>query len=186
MTVQNTSGVCTLFVYLAAVLSAAAYVTYCTTVGSGTATGRLLRRDGWFAVDISMVLNALIRRKDISALMRLQCCAPPMPTKKEVYAFLDSWYEIHKLGVCFLIFVFDGRRCPHKRRNAESSRKRAQAQRKADGARRYKSLESALKKLVSIDADVPYWTKQWVRDRDRADRIFLSQHRARPTLSSSS
>lgn len=156
MTVQNTTGVCTLFVFLAVILMSTAFVTYCKTVGLGNPTGRLTRRDGWYGVDISMVLNALIRRKDVSALMRLQCCEPPMPTKKEVFAFLDAWYDRHKLKECFLIFVFDGRRCPHKRRNEKTRRKRNLVKSKRDSARTMKTLEKTLRKLVTIDADVLY------------------------------
>ena len=178
MTVHNTSGAKTLFIYLAAIVVSAAYALYCKTVGPGNADddvddGRLIRPEAWYAVDISMVLNSMTNGRGVTALMRMQLCAPPMPTKQEVYDYLDSWYEKHKLSSCTLVFVFDGRRCPYKMRNEESRQKREQAFRERDSARNYEDLEKALKKLVDIDADVLYWAKQWVSDMDHSDRIFL-------------
>ena len=173
MSVGNTTGINTLFLYLAVILLSAAYAAYCGCVGTGETDGRLTRKDGWYAVDISMVLNAMLRGRGKTALMRMQLCAPPMPTNKQVYAYLDEWYEKHKLSGCVLVFVFDGRRCPHKLRNEDSRKKRAQAIRRRDGARTFSGLESALLQLVSVDADILHWTKQWVTDREISDKIFF-------------
>ena len=108
MSVHNTSGVNTLFMYLAAVVLLAAFAQYCRVVGEGDHQDRrLIRRRAWYSVDISMVLNSMIRRRGVSAITRLQLCAPPMPTQKEVYAYLDSWYSRHKFETYILIFVFD-------------------------------------------------------------------------------
>ena len=120
-----------------------------------------------------MVLNSMIRPRGVTALMRLQMCAPPMPTQKEVYAYLDSWYERHKFAGSVLVFVFDGRRCPHKKRNEVSRRKHENAERERDAARKINTLEKALKQLVTVDADILYWTKQWVTSRDRTDILFV-------------
>ena len=174
MSVHNTAGVNTLFVYLAAVVLLAAFAQYCRVVGVGNhQDGRLTRKSAWYSVDISMVLNAMIRRRGVSALTRLQLCAPPMPTQKEVYAYLDDWYSRHKFVNCILVFVFDGRRCPHKVRNEQAKHDRDKAKRARDSARTYHTLEKALKQLLTVDSDILYWTKQWVNDRDRADRIYF-------------
>ena len=122
MTVHNATGVNTLFIYLALILTSAAFAYYCGHVGSTNAHNALIRTGAWYGVDISMVLNSMIRPRGVTALMRLQMCAPPMPTQKEVYAYLDSWYERHKFAGSVLVFVFDGRRCPHKKRNEVSRR----------------------------------------------------------------
>ena len=173
MTVHNTTGVNTLFIYVATILTSAAYAYYCAHTGSGNANGRLVRAGAWCGVDISMVLNALLRPRGATSLMRMQTCTPPMPTQKEVYDYLDSWYENHKFEHSVLVFVFDGRRCPRKKRNVEARRKREKAAAARDSARTLKRLEKALKQLVTVDADVLFWTRQWVTARNLNDKVLF-------------
>ena len=87
MGVHNTTGAAnTLFIALAAIVGMALYHVYCLAVGNqGRGSGRqggLIRAGGWYAVDISMVLNAMLRGRGATDLARMQQCAPPMPAKK--------------------------------------------------------------------------------------------------------
>ena len=82
-------------------------------------------------------------------------------------------YKTHSFVRGVLILVFDGSRCPYKKCNADSERKRQQAIRERDAARNYLDMERALKKLVCIDADVLYWVKKWVTARKLNDRVFF-------------
>ena len=99
MGVHNTTGVInTLFICFGSLLALAIYRWYRARVGSDTGntdnndSERLLRPSAYYAVDISMVLNAMTRSgPGLTAFSRMQQCTPPMPTKKEVYSFMDSW-----------------------------------------------------------------------------------------------
>ena len=99
MGVHNTTGANTLFIVLSALIALGCYVIYRATVGSDesredrTSDGDMLLRPGaWFAVDISIVLNAMTRGRGLTAFARmhqyLQCpqknkCSP---------THMDSWY----------------------------------------------------------------------------------------------
>lgn len=178
MGVHNTTGAAnTLFIALATIVGMTLYRVYCLAVGNqGRGSGRqggLIRGGGWYAVDISMVLNAMIRGRGVTDLARMQQCAPPMPTKKEVYSFMDSWYKTHDFSRCVLVFTFDGRRCPYKIRNTVSRQERESAIRARDAAKTYQELERELKKLVTIDADMIYWIRQWVKDRYYDNKVMM-------------
>ena len=123
MGVHGTTGAATLFIYVAVLFVTAAYIAFVRSVGRNPDQPGLLRAGAWYAVDISMVLNAMLRGKGVTDFMRIQQCVPPMTTMKEVFAYLDQWYGNHYFGECILILVFDGRRCPAKRRNAERALK---------------------------------------------------------------
>ena len=86
MGVHNTTGVNTLFIAFAAIVGMTLYRVYCRAVGNqGRGSGQqggLIRAGGWYAVDISMVLNAMMRGRGATDLARMQQCAPPMPAKK--------------------------------------------------------------------------------------------------------
>jgi len=95
MGVSNTTGVNTLFIAAAALVLTAAFVAYRSIVGTrddGEGDNQLVRRNAWYAVDISMILNAMTRGRATTNIMRMQQCVPPMPVKKEVYDYMDSWY----------------------------------------------------------------------------------------------
>lgn len=47
------------------------------------------------------------------------------------------------------------------------------ARRSRDTARTYKTLEKALKQLLTVDADMLYWTKQWVRRRQLTKQVLF-------------
>ena len=168
MGVANTTGAAsTLFICASILIAREIYQTYCRHVGNGipdSNAGSLIRPGAWYAVDISMVLNAMTRGRGATDLMRMQQCTPPIPTKKEVYAYMDSWYEAHDFSRCVLVFTFDGRRCPHKIRNTSSRDKRQAAIRARDAATTYTELEKVLRELVTIDADILYWVQQWIKD----------------------
>ena len=199
MSVGNTTGVNTLFVYCAVVLATAAYIKYCRYVGSGGNT--LIRKNAWYAVDVSMVLNAMIRGRACLEMARMQHCAPPMPNKKQVFLFLDQWYSAHGFKNAVLVLVYDGSRCPHKLRNAVSARKRAKLLEKRDKCTSYKALEkilkvrsmfgcvpggspvfgrwrvqfspqSSLQELMCIDGDILFWVKQWVITRKLQQKVL--------------
>ena len=98
MGVHNTTGANTLFIVLSALIALGCYAIYRATVGSDesredrTSDGDMLLRPGaWFAVDISIVLNAMTRGRGLTAFTRMQQCAPPMPAKKQVFSYMDSW-----------------------------------------------------------------------------------------------
>ena len=116
MGVHNTTGENTLFIYLAVLIAMSVFVTYIRNVGNNSTCGNLIRKRGWFGVNISMVLNAMLRGRGQTEMLRLQQCSPPMSTRKTVYAYLDKWYKVHGFADCILIPVIDGRRCPHKTR----------------------------------------------------------------------
>ena len=82
MAVENLTGKETLFTLLS--------VLACTVAYAGITT--LLQRKKWYAVDISLVLNAMtLGRKGATGFLRTQQCVPPMPSKKAVYKYLDEW-----------------------------------------------------------------------------------------------
>ena len=82
-------------------------------------------------------------------------------------------YKAHNFSHCTLIFVFDGRRCPYKKRNSISAEKRRQALRDKDAATTYTAMERALKQLVTIDNDVLYWVKEWIKGRNLSGKIKM-------------
>jgi len=82
-------------------------------------------------------------------------------------------YKAHSLDRCTLVFVFDGRRCPYKKRNEQSKRRRQQVIRERDEDRTYEGIERALKLLMCIDGDVLYWVKQWVSARQLNGKVFF-------------
>ena len=45
--------------------------------------------------------------------------------------------------------------------------------RERDAATTYAELEKALKMLVNIDADVLYWVRQWIVDRDITEQVLV-------------
>ena len=105
MGVHNTTGaVNTLFIVVTVLITMGIYVAYRAIVGTReerTADGdMLLRPGGWFAVDISMVLNAMTRGRGLTAFARMQQCVPPMPAKKEVFKYMDSWYVARRVCRC--------------------------------------------------------------------------------------
>ena len=178
MGVHNITGTMnTLFICLAVIVGMGIYRIYCRAVGNqgndSATQGGLIRAGGWFAVDISMVLNAMTRGRGVTDLLRMQQCDPPMPTTKEVYAFMDSWYKAHDFTRCTLVFVFDGRRCPWKLRNAESRRQREAALRARDAATTYVELERELKQLVTIDVDILYWVREWIKARNYENKVLM-------------
>ena len=118
MSVGNTTGARSLFISWLCLASSAAYAFFCRHFGKGRPNG-LIRRETWYGVDISMVLNALIRGSGKTPILRLQLCTPPMPTRQVVFKYLDQWYSAHALKESYLVFVFDGRRCPHKKRRTK-------------------------------------------------------------------
>ena len=123
MGVHNTTGKTTLFIDVHKIINSAQYVAYCRAVGTTTDQIGILRSNAWYALDISMVLNAMLHGKGVTDLMRMQQCTPPMPASKYVYTYLDAWYKAHGFSKCVLVFVFDGRRCTHKLRNKEAEEK---------------------------------------------------------------
>ena len=80
MGVHNTTGVDnTLFIVLLSIISLAAYKIYRSAVGirdnesNNNDQDLLLRSGAWFALDISMVLNAMTRRgRGLTAFARMQ------------------------------------------------------------------------------------------------------------------
>ena len=42
-----------------------------------------------------------------------------------------------------------------------------------DSVRTCEELEKALKKLVHVDADILFWTKEWVKARNLQDKVLL-------------
>ena len=178
MGVHNTTGaVNTLFISLAVIVGMALYRVYCLAVGNqGRGSGRqggLIRPGGWYAVDISMVLNAMTRGRGVTDLARMQQCAPPMSAKKEVYTFMDTWYKTHDFSRCVLVFTFDGRRCPYKMRNTVSRQQREDTIRARDAAKTYLELERQLKKLVNIDGDIIYWVRAWIKARHYDNKVLM-------------
>lgn len=179
MGVDNTTGAAsTLFISLRKVLTSAAYTVYCRSVGNqGNDRERnnrdLIRPGGWYAVDVSMVLSAMLRGRGATMVMRLQQCTPPMPTKKEVYSYMDTWYKAHDLFKCTIVLTLDGRRCPFKKRNAENARLREQARRARDTATTFAELERCLRKLVRVDGDILFWLRQWIKDRKYGEKVYL-------------
>ena len=173
MGVNGFTGVHTLFIYVIVLFTTAAYIQYCCSVGGNNDKAGLIRPNGWYAVDISMVLNAMFRGRGKTDFMRLQQCNPPMPTRQVVFSFMDQWYKVHSLEEAFLIFVFDGRRCPHKRRFEKQKADRAKAIAKSKRARNLKTLEKYLLELLEVDADVIFWVKEWVRVRKLDKKVFL-------------
>ena len=117
MGVHNTTGAMTLFIYAATLITTAAFLTFRRKVGRNFDQVSLIREGAWYAVDVSMVLNAMLRGAGVTDMVRMQQCDPPMPTRKLVFEWLDQWYRNHGLAESVLVFVFDGRRCPHKGRN---------------------------------------------------------------------
>lgn len=177
MGVHNTTGVNTLFIAFAAIVGMTLYRVYCRAVGNqGRGSGQqggLIRAGGWYAVDISMVLNAMMRGRGATDLARMQQCAPPMPAKKEVYAYMDVWYKTHDFAACVLVLVFDGRRCPFKIRNRTRRQEREVTIRARDAATTYVDLERLLKKLVTVDADIMYWVREWIKDRKYDNKVLV-------------
>ena len=57
-------------------------------------------------------------------------------------------------------------------RKAASRAKREAAIRARDAARTYAALERVLKELVSIDADILYWVKQWIKERKYENKVL--------------
>ena len=178
MGVDNTTGAATLFIGLVTLLISAAYTVYCVSVGNQDDNDRvrnkgLIRPGGWYAVDVSMVLSAMVRGRGATMVMRLQQCTPPMPTKTEVYSYMDAWYKAHDLSKCVIVLTLDGRRCPFKKRNAENDTRREEAMRARDAATTYGELERCLRKLVRVDGDILFWLRQWIRDRKYDKQVYL-------------
>ena len=95
MGVSNITGANTLFIAAAALVVTAAFLMYRSIIGTrddGECDNQLVRRNAWYAVDISMILNAMTRGRATTNIMRMQQCVPPMPVKQEVYDYMDSWY----------------------------------------------------------------------------------------------
>ena len=42
-----------------------------------------------------------------------------------------------------------------------------------DAASTYAELEKALKMLVNIDADLLYWVREWIVDRDISEQVLV-------------
>ena len=119
MGVHNTTGANTLFIVLSALIALGCYAVYRATVGSDesredrTSDGDMLLRPGaWFAVDISIVLNAMTRGRGLTAFTRMQQCAPPMPAKKQVFSYMDSWCVGVLVSMCgYLVLSADMHTC---------------------------------------------------------------------------
>ena len=82
-------------------------------------------------------------------------------------------YKAHRFSDCTLIFVFDGRRCPYKKRNLAAIEKRQRSIAEKETARTHIALEKVLKQLVTIDTDVLFWVKKWVTTRKLSGKIKL-------------
>jgi len=179
MGVDNTTGAAsTLFISLTTLLTSAAYTVYCRSVGNqGNDRERnsrdLIRPGGWYGVDLSMVLSAMLRGRGATMVMRLQQCTPPMPTKKEVFSYMDGWYKSHGLSKCVIVLTLDGRRCPFKKRNAENDAQREEAMQARDAATTFAELERCLRKLVRVDGDILFWLKQWISERKYEKKVYL-------------
>lgn len=106
-------------------------------------------------------------------VMRLQQCTPPMPTKKEVFSYMDGWYKSHGLSKCVIVLTLDGRRCPFKKRNAENDAQREEAMQARDAATTFAELERCLRKLVRVDGDILFWLKQWISERKYEKKVYL-------------
>ena len=92
------------------------------------------------------------------------------PTRKYVYRYLDAWYKTHHFEKSVLVFVFDGRRCPHKTRNIRREQEIADARAEKDRATTFQGLEKALRKLMTVDADMLFWVTKWV---EKKENIFM-------------
>ena len=81
MGVHNTTGVNTLFIYAASLIATAAFMTFRRKVGRKFEQLSLIREGAWYAVDVSMVLNAMLRGAGVTNMARIQQCDPLMPTQ---------------------------------------------------------------------------------------------------------
>ena len=143
MTVHNTTDKNSFFIALKDLIGKAAYTQFVRAIGNDDAdVSRLQRKGAWFAMDISMVLNNMVRGvRDQGALeiTRLQQCVPPMPCRKQVFAHVDIWYDVHHFAECVIILCFDGRRCPFKLRNLMQRVTQRRTRKTVDSVRTWKN-----------------------------------------------
>ena len=82
MAVEGTTGQLSLFYLITTLASTAAYA----------GIQCLLQRKKWYAVDISLVLNAMTYGRGVTDFARTQQCVPPMASKKSVFRYFDEWF----------------------------------------------------------------------------------------------
>ena len=106
-------------------------------------TGVILRPKMWLGVDAMMLVYSIIKSKEV---WRQQTQLPPVPQKGAI-EFLKCWYDRHLFikNEQVLVFVFDSRLCPFKkRRMSERLTRISKAREAVRAAQSLEELEKAL------------------------------------------